>query len=459
MFPKKIFFTLLILFSIQKAYLQEKPNIVFFMADDCTYRDIGVYGSKDSKTPNIDGLAKNGIKFTKCFQAAPMCSPTRSNLLTGVYPIRSGAYPNHTFVKPGTKSIVQYLTPLGYRVALSGKRHISPESIFNFEYLGKSKNPDFPEVKKFLKNAKQKQDPFCLFLMSHEPHVPWNKGDQSLFDQDSLVLPPFYVDTEETREAYKRYITEINYMDDQVGKAIKLIEEQGLSENTIFIFTSEQGNSFPFAKFTCYDSGLHTAFIVKWPKKIKPGSETDALIDYTDVVPTFIDIANGNIPAGLDGSSFLEVLKGNKKMHKEYSYGEQTTRGISNGSDHYGIRSVTDGRYMLIMNLTPEVEFKNSATNPEGGRPWWNSWIEAADKDAFARDKVNSYRNRPKFELYDSSHDPYNIRNLAGKKEYAEVQKRLYGKLMEWMEYCGDKGQLTEMQALSHQVHHHQNKK
>jgi len=451
MFLKKIFFTLLILFSFQKAYFQEKPNIVFFMADDCTYRDLGPYGSENSITPNIDGLAESGLKFNKCFQATPMCSPTRHNLLTGIYPVRSGAYPNHTFVDPGTKSIVQHLKPLGYRVALSGKRHISPKSVFDFEYLGKGKNPDFKEVKNFLKDAKQKKEPFCLFLMSNEPHVPWDKGDQNLFNKDSLILPPFYVDTEETREAYKNYIAEINYMDGQVGKAIKLIEEQGLSDNTIFIFTSEQGNSFPFAKYTCYDSGLHTAFIVKWPKKIKPGSKTDALIDYTDVVPTLIDIANGKIPEGLDGSSFLDVIKGENKMHKEYSYGVQTTRGIFAGSDHFGIRSVTDGEYVFIMNLTPEAEFKNIATDPEKGKSWWFSWVEAAKTDAFALDKVNSYRSRPKFELYDSSHDPYNLRNLAEKKEYAEVQKRLYGKLLEWMAYCGDKGQLTEMQAFSHQ--------
>ncbi len=451
---KKSFIVILIILSFQKAYLQDQPNIVFFMADDCTYRDLGTYGSENSITPNIDRLAREGMKFNKCFQATPMCSPTRHNLLTGIYPVRSGAYPNHTFVEPDTKSIVQHLKPLGYRVALSGKRHISPKSVFDFEYLGKGKNPDFPEVKKFMEDARQKKEPFCLFLMSNEPHVPWNKGDKSMFDQDSLKLPPFYVDTEETRESYKDYITEINYMDGQVGEALKLIEEQGLSDNTIFIFTSEQGNSFPFAKFTCYDSGLHTAFIAKWPGKIEAGVETEALIDYTDVVPTFIDIANGKIPEGLDGSSFLDVLNGENHKHKEYSYGVQTTRGIMEGSDHFGIRSVTDGQYVFIMNLTPEAEFQNLSTSPKKGRSWWNSWVEASETDAFAKDKVNSYRKRPKFELYDSNHDPYNLRNLTDMKEYAQIQERLYEKLITWMEYCGDEGQKTEMQALSHQVHH-----
>lgn len=455
MFKKRIIIVILILLNGQKSYLQERPNIVFFMADDCTYRDLGPYGSENSITPNIDELAREGMKFNKCFQAAPMCSPTRHNLLTGIYPVRSGAYPNHTFVKADTKSIVQYLRPLGYRVALSGKRHVSPKSVFDFEYLGSAKNIDFKKVQGFLKDAKKNKKPFCLFLMSHQPHVPWNKGDQTLFNKDSLKLPPFYVDTKETREGFRDYITEINYMDSQVGKALQLIKEEDLTENTIFIFTSEQGNSFPFAKYTCYDSGLHTAFIAKWPGKIEAGVETEALIDYTDVVPTFIDIAQGKRPDGLDGSSFLKVLQGETQEHKEYSYGVQTTRGIIAGSDHFGIRSVTDGQYVFIMNLSPDEEFQNLATNPEKGRPWWNSWVKASKTDPFAEDMVNSYRRRPKFELYDSKHDPYNIRNLAGKPEYSKVQKKLYEKLIAWMEYCGDEGQKTEMKALSHQVKRH----
>ena len=102
-----------------------KPNFVFIIADDCTFRDVGCYGGQ-AKTPNIDKLAKEGMQFSRCFQTAPMCSPTRHNLYTGLYPVKSGAYPNHTFVKDGTKSVVHYLKPKGYRVALSGKTHINP---------------------------------------------------------------------------------------------------------------------------------------------------------------------------------------------------------------------------------------------------------------------------------------------------------------------------------------------
>lgn len=113
---------------------QEKPNFLFVIADDCTYRDIGCYGGQ-AHTQNIDRLATEGMLFTHCFQSAPMCSPTRHNIYTGLYPVKSGAYPNHTFAKPGTRSVVHYLKPLGYRVALSGKRHIAPKEVFPFEYV------------------------------------------------------------------------------------------------------------------------------------------------------------------------------------------------------------------------------------------------------------------------------------------------------------------------------------
>ena len=115
---------------------EKKPNIVFINADDLTHTDLSVYGGQ-AITPNFERLASEGMRFTHCFQAAPMCSPTRHNLYTGIHPVKSGAYPNHTFAKEGTKSIVHHLKPHGYRVALSGKTHIAPKSVFPFEYSGK----------------------------------------------------------------------------------------------------------------------------------------------------------------------------------------------------------------------------------------------------------------------------------------------------------------------------------
>ena len=190
----------------------DQPNLLFIIADDCTFRDIGCYGGQ-AKTPNIDRLAAQGMQFSHCFQAAPMCSPTRHNLYTGLYPVKSGAYPNHTFVNKGTKSIAHYLQPLGYRIALSGKTHINPREAFPFEYSSKANNPDLESVSLLFKECAENETPFCLFACSNEPHSPWNKGDSSRYDPKKLKLPPYFVDTPETRDAFSRYLAEISYYD------------------------------------------------------------------------------------------------------------------------------------------------------------------------------------------------------------------------------------------------------
>ncbi|MDX1285622.1 MAG: sulfatase, partial [Draconibacterium sp.] len=374
---RKISFTLLViglfLLLACKQKEESKPNFVFILADDCTNWDIGCYGSPDSKTPNIDKLASEGIKFTRCYQAAPMCSPTRHNIYTGLYPVKTGAYPNHTMVDEGVQSVVQYLKPLGYRVALSGKTHISPKSVFDFEYLGKAKNPDFKLVDEFITDAKSKGEPFALYLTSNEPHGPYDKGDPSMFNPSKITLPPNLVDTKKTRETFCKYLAEINYLDGQVGEAMALLEKHGLEENTLIIFASEQGSGFPFAKWTLYEAGVKSALIAKWPGKIKPGIVSNSIIEYADILPTFIELAGGEMPE-LDGKSLLPVFDDESQGIKEFSFSIHTTRGINDGSDYYGIRAVVDENYRFIWNLTPEVEFLNTVNNKPTLVGFWKSW-------------------------------------------------------------------------------------
>jgi uncharacterized sulfatase len=420
-----------------------RSNIVFMLADDMTRWDIGCYGSIDAITPTLDRLAEEGMKFSRCHQAAPMCSPTRHNIYTGIYPTRTGAYPNHTRANEGTKSIVHHLKPLGYRIAQSGKRHIGPVEVFPFEYLGNQKNPDFGKVDTFLQEVKESDDPFCLFLCSNEPHSPWDKGDASLYDRKTIKLPPHYVDNEETRDAYCHYLAEINYLDGQVKQALELLVKYGFSDNTVFIFASEQGNSLPFAKWTCYNAGLGSALIVKWPGMVSQGSTSDALVEYSDIAPTMIDIAGGSPVKGLDGTSLVPVLKGDKTSHKKYTYGLMTTRGIKSGSDYYPIRSVSNGTYRYILNLAPEVEFSNVAEMP--------GWEELARTDARAAELIQKHKYRPAVELYHDLSDPYNQDNLAGQQQYSKIQKKLDRHLNKWMEYCGDEGLVSELQAFEYQ--------
>lgn len=432
-----------------------KPNFLFIIGDDCTFRDIGCYGGQ-AHTPHIDALAKEGMRFTHSFQAAPMCSPTRHNIYTGLYPVKSGAYPNHTFAKAGTKSIVHYLKPLDYKVALSGKRHIGPKEVFPFEYLPGAKNPDMKAVDEFVADVKAEGKPFCLFACSNEPHSPHDKGDPSKYDADKLNLPPYWVDTPETRKGYTKYLAEITYLDGQVGDLLAILKKHKLSDNTMVIFTSEQGDGLPFAKWTCYDSGLQNAFIARWPGKIKAGSTSDAMIEYVDIVPTFVDAAGGKPDPVLEGKSYLDVLLGKTDKHKEYVYGLQTTCGIIQGSQHYGIRTVRSRQFKYIINLTPDAKFQNMIVTKNST---YASWKQKAKNDADAADKVNRYENRPAEELYDVQKDKYEWNNLAADPKYAKIKKHLREKLLAWMDQQGDKGQATEMKAFEHQGRNRNNKK
>jgi uncharacterized sulfatase len=426
----------------------EKPNFLFVIADDCTYRDVGCYGGQ-AHTPNVDRLASEGMRFTRCFQAAPMCSPTRHNVYTGLYPVKSGAYPNHTFAKPGTKSVVHYLKPLGYRVALSGKRHIAPPEVFPFEYLkAVGNNPNFALIDDFMAECKRSDTPFCLFACSNEPHTPWNKGDPSRYDPAKLELPPHFVDTPETREGMVRYLAEITYYDGQVGECLSLLDKHGLGDDTLVIVVSEQGSSFPFAKWTCYDTGLQSIFVARWPGKIAPGTVSDAMIEYVDVLPTYVELAGGTPPSVLDGKSLAPVLFGRADTHKKYVFGEMTTRGIINASEHFGIRSVRSGRFKYIWNFTPETKFQNACTKSG----IFESWRAKAQGDPDAAEKVRRYEHRPGEELYDVTVDPYEWHNLADQPEHQEIKRELRAELLAWMEACGDQGQQTELEAHLHQT-------
>ena len=425
---------------------ESRTNFLFVIADDCTFRDIGCYGGQ-ALTPNIDSLAKQGMRFTQCFQQAPMCSPTRHAIYTGVYPVKSGAYPNHTFVKEGTKSIAHYLQSLGYRVHLSGKTHIGPQSAFPFEYSGK-RNPDFGSIDQLLAESSRDSEPFCLFACSNEPHSPWNKGDSSQYDESTIVLPPYFVDTKETRENMVNYLAEITYFDGQVGELLKLLDKHGLAADTMVVVVSEQGSSFPFGKWTCYDTGLQSACIVRWPGQVKAGSVTDAMIEYVDITPTFIDAAGGSQQTSIDGRSFVPVLTGKTNTHKHFVFGEMTTRGINKGSPYFGIRSIRSEKYKYILNFTPEVAFQNACTNSTVFKSWRQ---KASDGDTTAAEKIIRYEKRPLEELYLITEDPYEWHNLANDPEYAEQKTELKKQLSRWMVDCGDKGQQTEMEALGHQ--------
>lgn len=421
------------------------PNFLVIIADDFTFSDVGCYGGQ-AYTPAIDSLARDGLRFTRCFQAAPMCSPTRHALYTGMYPIKTGAYPNHTFVsRPNTLSIVQRLRAGGYRVALSGKSHVGPEEVLPFEPLPDPLNGKAHRA--FLASATREKKPFCLVVASHNPHSPWTQGDRSRYAAAKLRLPPDWADTPETRDDFRNYLAECTALDAEVADALAMLTETGRDKDTVVVFLSEQGTSLPRAKWNLYDRGIQSACLVRWPGTVRPATTSSAMIEYVDILPTFLEIAGQPRTPDLDGRSFLPVLRGATDSHKEFVFAQYTNRGVNNGSDHYGIRSVRSARYKYIWNFTPADPYANASMK----NATYESWVKAAAAgDAGAQAAIARLLHRTEVEFYDVLADPGELSNLAAEPSLAPERARHRAQLDAWMKAQGDRGQATEMEALKH---------
>ncbi|GAB5559310.1 MAG: sulfatase [Synoicihabitans sp.] len=422
------------------------------MADDMTYHDLGSVGNPDVHTPHLDRLATEGITFTHAYNSSPMCAPTRMSLYTGLHPVRHGGYPNHSEVYPHVRSLPDYLNDLGYSVGLLGKRHEKPEAQFPFEFLGgrhhdngKGLDLDLAKAGEFIE--RNHEQPWCLVVTSNQPHTPWNRGDVSAYNPVDLTLPPYLADTAETRQALTEYYAEITYMDAQFGQVLQALESAGEAAHTLVLFLTEQGSNFPFCKWTCYETGLRSTMIARWPGQIPPNQQRTSLVQYVDIVPTLIELAGGAPePDQFDGRSLKGHFKTHASLHP-YVFGLQTTRGIYHGPEAYGIRTVRDERYRLIWNLHHDGPFQNSVTRNFAPYLSWKTTGESGD--AFASARHREYAHRPEFELYDLEADPWSMTNLANDPEHSERVQALHTALQTWMRQQGDEGDATERAAFT----------
>lgn len=419
---------------------KNRPSFLFILADDVTYNDLGCFGGKNVKTPNIDQLAREGIRFNRAYCAMSMCAPFRAELYTGLYPVRNGVAWNHSIAKQGTKSVCHYLRELNYRVGITGKTHVKPASVFPFDTA--KDFPAGPGVREYL--TKDSSQPFCLFVCSHNAHPPWRGGDVSLIDRDGMTLPPVIHDNPITRKTFAAYLAEIAALDEEVGEVLKLLKETGQADNTLVMFSSEQGWDFAFGKWTNWDIGVRSALIARWPGQVKPGTETDALVQIADIVPTFIAAAGGDPAAHkLDGVSFLPVLQGKSDKHRQYVYGLHNN--VPEGNP-YPIRSIRDNEFHYLVNLKHDQPYHEKHLMTEGPAKrydlqWWQALSDAAAQgDASAKKLYDKYHHRPAEELYRIDEDPWEMNNLADKSEYAEAKKRLLAELQRWMAEQKDPG-------------------
>jgi len=426
---------------------QSRPNIVVFISDDHGIDFVGCYGNKDVRTPNIDALAKDGMLFRNMFAASPTCAPSRSVLWTGLYPARNGCMGNHTICRNDIAALPTYLRKLGYRVVLMHKVHARPAEVFSFEYI-EARLPPNPErrrtyrmegldtkvVDQFLaEHAKDRPDvPLCLIVADSSPHVVWEPNQ--IYDPTKIHLPPFTVDTELTRKAMANYYQDITTMDDRLGEVRAALRKHGFEDNTLFIYTTDQGSEWPHAKWTVYDAGIHVPFIAVWPGVIKPGSVCEAMVSFVDLTPTFIDIAGGQPPDRIDGKSFLSMLLGKADTFRDYIYATHTRDGDMNV---FPQRCVRDRRYKYVLNLNPEnlwtTHFTKVPGIPESHKEVWDTWVEKARTDPQATKLVDTIEHHPAEELYDLQADPYELSNIASKPGAEPILSKMRRKLKEWM--------------------------
>lgn len=414
----------LCLFSYSKAQ-DAKPNIIFYLADDQDVYDYGCYGNDKIKTPAVDRLASEGMTFDNAFTAQSICAPSRSQLYTGNYPLRNGCFINHFRTKPDVKSVTSYLGDLGYEVILAGKSHVQPSSVYDWdvewhsvEGRGPRKDVPFDSIQAYFKES---NTPFCMFITSYYPHAKY--FDVPAKSADSLQFYPYNEKMKDNPAVLKRmsgYYRSVEEDNIHLAKVLQFVDEE-LDDNTLFIYSADHGVS---GKFTVYDRGLNVPFVARWPKVIKPGTRSDALIHYTDVVPTFIEMAGGNPIPDVDGQSFLPVLKdGNAKIH-DYVYGVQTNQGILAASV-FPARMIRNNEYKYIRNFNAvEVSDQNKSDNE-----YVNAFISIG---------ANKYESKPYEELYDIVNDPFEQNNLAQDESLFVVKQELALELKKWMKEQDD---------------------
>lgn len=433
----------------------ERPNFLIIIADDLCWRDLGYEGNAEVRTPHLDKLRSESLHLRGMFNPATTCSPTRHALYTGLYPVRSGAIPNHTRVYDGTKSLFTHLKAAGYRVALQNKEHVGPKASFPYEHINGA--DDLTPTRAFI--ARDAAQPWFLVYASNDPHGPWTRGPK--YDPAKLTVPPYLHDNAITREQLAKYYGEISQLDTQVGALMKLLDDTKQTSNTLVLFVSEQGSSFPYGgKWSVYDNGIRISALARWPGTIKPGSTSQALMQYVDVPPTFLAAAgidptkidvicpDAHGATGFDGRSFLAVLRGETDTLREHVFAQHTTIGTNGAIGPYPIRAVRDARYKLIRNLTPENTYTIGGIHK--GQPI-ESWQADAKGNPALAARVAWLFKRPAEELYDLQTDPHEFKNLAADPQFASIKAALQKQLETWMTQQNDKGLETEKLAPTRQ--------
>ncbi|MCL4484100.1 MAG: sulfatase, partial [Bacteroidetes bacterium] len=454
---------------------QEKirPNFLLLLTDDQSYH-LSLIGTPGIQTPNMDYLAKQGVFFTKAYAAAASCSPCRSSILTGMYPHSNGHWrntvtpvmtdPDVQFGRNSTKvdkvgvhedlpTLIEILNKNGYITGITEKFHLSPPWKFPFNYHYPANMAPESQYKAAISFFKKSiNNPFFLEVNIGNTHRPWRAHIKQAglpeVSPNKVQIPPNWPDTEITREDYAEYLSTVEHADAVIGEVLKALNESGQAENTIIIFTSDQGFCYHRAKASTYDWGVHIPLSFTGPG-IAKSILTPELVSHVDVTPTVLDFAGISIPSNVQGKSLRLMLKGKTKTSGEsFVFSEHNAHGPS-PEEYYPTRTVTDGHFRYIRNLrnqiVPDYPIERFVTDPvwankpkglawmcwdaTSGGPWDNhafaEIIKNKEKFPVQYNLLRATFFRPKEELYDLVNDPYEMKNLAGLPEYKLTLDRL----------------------------------
>lgn len=434
--------------SLSASTRDDRPNILWIVTEDHSRDDVACYGNRDVRTPHIDGLAEKGVRFTNAFSAAPSCAPTRSGLITGMYPIRIGAQHQRNAsakLPDEVRLLPQHLKDAGY---------FCVNATWDFQQPGKKDyqfqwDPESTWEEALDWNARQPGQPFFAQIHIPEPHRSglgtaldrvFKRDTEQPVDPGKIHLPPYYPDDPVVRIDFAQYLESVQMADRKLGAVLKKLEDDGLAEETVVFFFGDHGRPFPHGKQFLYDEGLAIPLIVRWPGEIEPGTVRKDLVSMVDFAPTVLRLAGLEVPQHMDGMAFL----GDQTQQREFIFASRDR--VDDAVDR--IRCVRTKRYKYIRNFYPDKPYDMGETYMTMMHPTLAAlrhWHQE-DRLSPAQAKWMAPR-RPKEELYDLEADPWETVNVATDPAHAGVLEKLREHLNGWLRETGDKGQYPESEA------------